>query len=351
MKQPRVTMRDVARLAGVSVGTVSAAVNGTAGVSAASRKRVADAMEALHYRPDEVARSLKVGKTHVIGVVVPDITNLFYPEVVRGVEDAAQADGYSVILCNSNEDRERERKHLDILLSRRVDGVLLTFSEDSLEYEHLEHQGFPFVCVDRVPFQGRHWSVSTDNVEAGWRAAWHLIELGHKRIAAIAGNTTLSPHRDRVEGYRKALRQGGLEWRDDLLRVGAQQIETGYEAAKELLHLDPPPTAILSTNNRMLLGVMRALADLDLACPSQVSVIGFDDYSWTRHHTPKLTVMAQPTYQMGRRAMDLLLRQIAQQSENEGIEPQSVLLNAELRIRESTARPGRGGAFTTRRAG
>jgi LacI family transcriptional regulator len=334
MKPTRATMRDVARMAGVSIGTVSAVVNGTDYVRPSTAKRVRDAMADLHYHPDQVARSLKVGKTFVIGMVVPDITNLFYPEVVRGVEDAAQQQGYSVILCNSNEDSERENKHLDILLSRRVDGVLLACSDASTGAELLVTQDCPFVLLDRV-HEGMPWTISTDNIEAGWRATRHLIDLGHSRIAAIAGNTRMSPHRDRLCGYRKALEDCGLSVANRLVREGAQRIESGLEATRELLAMRDPPTAILSTNNRMLLGVMRAVTDLGLACPQQVSVIGFDDYSWTRHHTPKLTVMAQPTYEMGKRAMDMLLTRMS----GNGGDIQPVLLNAELRVRESTAPP------------
>jgi LacI family transcriptional regulator len=331
MDRRRITMRDVAKLAGVSVATVSSVINGSAIVSPFNTSRVQEAMRTLDYRPDQVARSLKVGKTFVIGVVVPDITNLFYPEVVRGVEDAADASGYSVILCNANEDPQRESRHLDILRSRRVDGVLLACSNSAIEYERLAYSRFPLVYMDRIPVSPGHPTIATDNVEAGRLATRHLIDLGHRRIASIVGNINLSPHRDRLEGYRQALFESGTAVREDYLRIGTQRIETGYEAALELFSRPDAPTAILSTNNRMLLGVMRALADLHLGCPEAVSVIGFDDYAWTQHHTPKLTVVAQDPYEMGRRAMYLLMRRIG------GTVGESVVMKPELRIRESTA--------------
>jgi LacI family transcriptional regulator len=333
MEPARVTMRDVARMAGVSVATVSSVINGTAVVSPKSTTRVREAMRALDYRPDQVARSLKVGKTFVIGVVVPDITNVFYPEVVRGVEDAADAEGYSVILCNSNEDVQRETRHLDMLRSRRVDGVLLACSDAASEYERLTRWQLPLVYLDRIPEAGGHSTIATDNLEAGHLATRHLIELGHRRIAVIVGNLRLSPHRDRLEGYRQAMADSGLSVREEYIRVGTQRIETGQEASRELLERPEPPTAILSTNNRMLLGVMRAIADLCLNCPARVSVIGFDDYAWTEHHTPKLTVVAQDSFGIGRRAMELLLRRMR------GGESESLRIKAHLKVRESTAPP------------
>jgi LacI family transcriptional regulator len=331
MLRRRVTMREVARLAGVSVATVSSVINGTASVSPVNTQRVVDAMASLDYRPDQLARSLKLGKSFVIGMVVPDITNLFYPEVVQGVEAAAEAEGYSVILCNSNEDAARETRHLDTLLSRRVDGVLLAPSGPATGYDQMKDARCPLVFVDRIPELNRYSSISTDNVDAAWQATRHLLGLGHRRIAAIVGNTRLSPHRDRLEGFRRAFREEGVPVREEYLRVGPQEIESGYNAACQLLAMREPPTAILSTNNRMLLGVMEALADLHLPCPGRVSVVGFDEYAWTKHHTPTLTVVTQDSFGMGRQAMELLLRGM----HGGGVE--SIVMRAELRMRESTA--------------
>lgn len=334
MMRPRVTMRDVAKLAGVSVATVSTVVNGSASVSPENTRRVVEAMAALEYRPDQLARSLKLGKSFVIGAVVPDITNLFYPEVVRGVEEAADGEGYSVILCNSNEDPARESRHLEMLRSRRVDGVLLAPCAAAAAYGSMGAWRVPLVFVDRVPDTPKHCSISTDNAGAACQATRYLIGLGHRRIAAIAGNVQLSPHRDRLEGFRRAMAGAGLPVREDHVRLGTQRIESGYQAARELLTAGNPPTAILSTNNRMLLGVMEALADLNLPCPGRVSVVGFDEYAWTRHHTPTLTVVAQDSFGMGRRAMEMLLRRIRGAGEGE---VERIAIPAELRIRESTS--------------
>lgn len=342
---PKYTMRDVARLAGVSIATVSAVINGTAAVSERRAKKVRDAMEALDYQPDQVARSLKVGRTDVIGMVIPDITNAFFPQVIRGVEDAARSEGYSLILCNSNEDPEQERRHLDTLFARRVDGVLIACSDSWMGYDSVIRRRFPIVFVDRIPQGLTRGAVSTDNVDAGWRATRHLIELGHQRIAFIAGKLRLSPHADRLEGFRKAIQERNLLLRDEYLRLGDLHTESGYRSGLELLQLPLPPTAIIVSNNKMLLGLMRAVADLHVSCPESVSILGFDDYVWTEHFRPRLTVVAQPTYEIGQRAMRMLLAKIhgaeANQHGNEAGD-EVVLLQAELRIRESTAAPGCG---------
>jgi LacI family transcriptional regulator len=333
------TMRDVARLAGVSVATVSAVINSSATVSEARTKRVRDAMEALDYYPDQVARSLKVGRTNVVGMVVPDITNNFFPQLIRGAEDAARQLGYSVILCDSNEDPEEERRHLDTLFSRRVDGVLIACSDPSAGYEHLMRRRFPIVFVDRIPRGVIHGGVATDNVEAGARATNHLIDLGHERIAFITGKLGLSPHYGRLEGFRKAMQARGLPIRDEYLRAGDLEIETGRRLGIELLSLIPPPTAIISTNNRMLLGLAGAFAELGIPCPERISVVGFDDSVWTEHFNPGMTVMAQPAFEIGKAAFSMLIRKVRTTDDAPSEQPGLQLFPAQLRVRGSTAPP------------
>jgi LacI family transcriptional regulator len=170
-------------------------------------------------------------------------------------------------------------------------------------------------------------------------AARHLIELGHERIAIITGNLRLSPHADRLEGFRRAMQEAGLAVREEYLRPGNPEIEAGRRAGLDLTCLPAPPTAIICSNNRMLLGLMRAIGERGLACPDQLSVIGFDDYAWTEHFTPRLTVVAQRTYEMGAKAMEMLLDRMRQPAAKEGLAPGSIVLEAELRVRESTSVP------------
>lgn len=334
----KVTIRDVARLAGVSIATVSAVINATAVVSPKRALKVREAMAALDYHPDQVARSLKVGRTQVVGVVMPDITNAFYPEVIRGVEHVAREEGYSVILCNSNEDPAQEQRHLNTLFSRRVDGVLIACSDASAAYESLGRKRFPIVFFDRLPIGVHRDAVGTDNLDAGYGATEHLLNLGHRRIALITGNLRHSTHRDRLEGFRAAMQKYHIAILKEYLCDGDLSVASGREAGLALLKLEHPPSAVISSNNKMLLGLMRAISESGLACPAQISVIGFDDYVWTEHFTPRLTVVAQNAFGIGSRSMEMLLNRIRSTGGNEAPD-ETVLLKAELRVRESTAPP------------
>jgi LacI family transcriptional regulator len=330
-------MREVARLAGVSVSTVSAVINGTVIVSPRRTQKVREAMDVLEYYPDQVARSLKVGRTKVVGVVMPDITNAFYPEVIRGIEDTAGQVGYSVILCNSNEDPAKEQQHLSMLFSRRVDGVLIACSDAATAYDSLIRKRFPIVFFDRLPSGAHRGAVCTDNLDAARSATEYLLQLGHRKIAMITGNLLHSTHRDRLEGFRKAMQEHHVAILNEYLRSGNLQTHSGYALGLELLRLPQPPTAIIASNNKMLLGLMRVIGELSLACPAYVSVIGFDDYVWTEHFTPRLTVVKQKTYDIGCHAMSMLLAQIGSEGGSDHGDLEQI--KAELLIRESTARP------------
>jgi LacI family transcriptional regulator len=328
-------MRHVAMLAGVSIATVSAVINGTAAVRPERKKRVLDAMTALNYFPDAIARGLKTGKTNAIGVVVPDITNAFYPEVIRGVEDTAREAGYSVLLCDSNEDPQREAEHLNSLFSRRVDGVLLACCVNSTAYSGTFRGRYPVIFVDRIPPIACEGAVSSDNIHAGSMATRHLIDLGHQRIAMVVGHLGLSPHRDRLEGFRKAMQESHLPILDEYLVSGDVQIEDSLRTCRQLLDLPNPPTAIMVGNNKLLLGVLAGLEERGVRVPDQISILGFDDYLWNRHFSPSLTAVAQSTLEMGQRACQLLLRFIDGHPEEES----RICLPTELRIRNSTAPP------------
>ncbi|MBZ5669343.1 MAG: LacI family transcriptional regulator [Acidobacteriia bacterium] len=334
------TIRDVARLAGVSVATTSKVLNKKASVRPKLVKRVVSAMEALDYHPDQVARSLKTRQTQTIGIVIPDVTNPFFTDVIRGVESEARVQGYSLIFCDSNEDPSLEQTNLKMLFSRRVDGVLLAPTEANAAQDYLTRRRFPLVFFDRVPpgFSGS--AVVTDNLGAAYDATRHLIGLGHERIAIITGRLNLSNGLDRLEGFRKALQQAGLPLRDEYLQRGDFQLESGHSCGLRLLQLAVPPTAIFCCNNQMTLGLMRALGELGVACPGRVSVLGFDDFDWAANFSPRLTTVAQPTLEMGKQAVQMLIRNIKSFKERvNSDEEKVVVLKAELRGRDSTAAP------------
>lgn len=343
-QRSKYTMKDVARLAGVSVTTVSVVINQTLPVSEARRKKVHAAMKALDYHPDAIARSLKTGRTRVIGIVVPDVTNAFYPEVVRGIEDAAQRLGYSVLLCDSNEDPLREQEHLKTLFSQRVDGILLGCCADSTASATLQSRGVPIVFIDRLPpvAIAIASSISTDNQQAAAMATRYLLSLGHTRVALLAGHTGLTPHRDRMEGFRNAMQEAGLPIRDEYLVTGQIQIPDGFEAGRDLLRLPVPPTAVMVSNNKLLLGVLQAFEEGNIRIPEQVSVLGFDDYIWNRYFNPSITAVAQQTFAMGQQGFELLHTMIASGAEEGGqdtAKDRHRRLSAELRVRASTAPP------------
>jgi LacI family transcriptional regulator len=330
-------MKDVARLAGVSTSTVSAVINKSVPVSPKRTKKVLDAMAALDYHPDEIARSLKKGRSKAVGVIVPDITNAFYPEVICGVEESARELGYSVLLCDSSEDPADESSHLSTLFSRRVDGVLIASCANSTAYEAIVRRRFPVVFFDRIPPTAKEYTVSTDNVMAGYIAAKHLIDLGHERIAMLVGNLTLSPHRDRLEGFRKAMQEAHLPIRDEFLIFGQLQVADGFADSMRMLELPTRPTAIMVSNNKLLLGLLQALDECHISIPNDISVLGFDDYAWNRYFSPSLTAIAQATYEMGRRAFQLLVHVIEKDKKADRVD-RNIRLHPELRVRKSTAR-------------
>lgn len=335
----RYTMRDVARLAGVSVGSVSAVINEKGSASAKLRERVRAAMEALDYQPDHVARSLKVRRTHTVGMVVPDISNPFFTELMLGAEAAARAQRYSIILCNSSEDPALERQCLNALFSRRVDGVILAPADLHHAQDRLTARRFPIVLVDRVPPHFKGLAVIANNVDAAYDGTRHLIELGHERIAIITGRLDLSNGIDRLEGFRKAMQEAHLPIRNEYMQPGDFQLQSGYLRGLKLLGLDEPPTAIFCCNNKLTLGLMRALSERGVSCPEQVSVLGFDDFDWAASFRPRLTTIAQPTLEMGRRAMELLLRKIESPESLLPEERSPISLQATLQVRDSTASP------------
>lgn len=338
--RPR-TLHDVAALAGVSIATVSAVVNQKSSVGAESRQRVEAAMQQLDYRPHSLARSLKTGRSHAIGLVVPDITNPFFPEAMAGIEAVARSRGYSVLLANSNEDPAQEAQNLRFLHSRRVDGIVLACASGGVDYTPFFSDSCPIVFMDRLPAaQIAAPSAIVDNRGAARLATQHLIDLGHERIAIIAGRLDLSVGAGRLAGFKQALRSARLPLPPEFLQLGDFQPESGYLAGKQLMALAQPPTAIFACNNSMTLGLMRALAERRIDCPERVSVLAFDDFPWAAHFRPELTTVAQPVLELGRQAMRLLLAAIDPASpEAAELKGNQIVLPAELRIRKSTAAP------------
>jgi LacI family transcriptional regulator len=330
------TVGDVARRAGVSTSTVSHVLNRTRFVSDELRERVLAAMRELDYEPNAAARMLTLKRSNTIGLIVSDIRNPFFASVARGVEDVAQEHGYTVILCNSDEDVAKETACLKALHTRQVDGLLLASAGVADAYvTRLVHRGFPIVLVDRELPDLDVPAVLLDNEGAAYSAVRHLIARGHRRIGMITGRPSISTTTERIAGYGRALREAGLEVDSQLLITGESTSEGGAEAAHALLAVEPPPTAIFSGNNLMSIGALQAFVSRGLSVPDDVALVGFDDFPfpWSDAFRPHVTTVAQPTYELGRQAAEMLVQLLRGSSSQPA---QRVVLEGKLVIRESS---------------
>lgn len=330
-----VTIRDVAATAGVSQATVSRVLNGRVEVAESLRARVEAAVAQLGYRPNGLARSLRTQATMVLGVVIGDVTNPFFTAMVRGVEDVAQAAGYSVVLANADEDLTKERRYLEVAAAEQMAGVILSpTSSRRTDVSLLTRHGIPLVTVDRRLHQPDVDSVSIDNHRAARAATEHLIAQGCRRIAFVSGPAVTTTGQHRLAGYRAALKSAGLPNDPSLVKRANFRVEGGYEATLELLASQPWPDALLAGNNLMALGALQALQESGVDLPGDIAFAIFDGIGWARTLRPTLTAVEQPTYLIGRRAAELLLARIA----GDRGPAQHVVLPAELKIGESSSR-------------
>lgn len=329
------TARDIARTARVSTSTVSHVLNGTRWVSPELRERVIATADALGYEPDAIARSLRVRHSNTIGLLISDITNPFFTAVVRGVQDIVQARGYSLIVSNSDEDPDKEAAYLRVLTSRRVDGIIMAPAGIPHPYlTRLARSAFPLVFLDR---EVRDLSVAAallDNRRAARDAMEHLLRLGHRRIALVAGRPQISSTEERITGYRNALEGSGVEYDERLVESGGSRIGEARNAVEKLLASGPRPTAMFVTNNLMTIGAMAGIRSSGLRVPDDISLVAIDDFSWSDVFEPRLTTVAQPTYELGRVAADLVLRRIAGDLDAASTR---VVLPGHLIVRDSTA--------------
>jgi LacI family transcriptional regulator len=329
------TIREVAEKAGVSPTTVSHVVNHTRYVSDEVRNRVELAMSELNYRPNALARSLRRGETLTFGLVLPDSANPFFAEIGRAIESSAFEYGYSVILCNTENDIDKERLYTEVLENKQVDGLIFVASgEDREAISEIANKGLPLVVVDRDMGSLELDTVTTDNFQGGLIATQHLLSLGHRLIGCITGPSNITPSADRVTGYRLALQQAGLLVDESLLVRGDFHPASGYQGALHLLQRHPRPTAIFACNDMMAIGAIRAASQLGLRVPGDVSIIGFDEIELGSYTNPPLTSVSQPKQEIGQLTVNLLLDRIQDPS----IPPRREVLPARLVIRESTQR-------------
>jgi LacI family transcriptional regulator len=327
------TIREVAESAGVSYATVSHVINNTRLVSPETRERVLAAMAELNYRPNALARSLRQGKTNTIGLVLPDSANPFFAEISRCIEEETFKKGYSVFLCNTELDTQRELFYVDVLSKKQVDGIIFVAAGDQADsLDFLVSRNMPVVMIDRDVPNVEVDAVLTDHRLGGYLATRHLLELGHTRIACIAGPSSITPSAERIIGYRKALEEAGLPYDEKLVLRGDYHAQSGMDITHTILRMDPRPTAIFALNDLMALGALRAAAESGCSVPSDLAVVGYDDLELSHFTNPPLTTIAQPKTEIGAQAVDLLVDRMSRKDRP----PSRVVLPPELIVRRST---------------
>lgn len=341
------TMKDIAKIAGVSLGTVSHVLNGTAGVREPVRRRVLEAVHAASYQPSQLARGLRRVQTNVIGMIIPDITNPFFPSVVRGAEDQAFSNGYRLILCNTDNDHSKELAHLNELRTYLPAGLIVipsTFSDLTTQAESYRKVGTGVVCIDRFPKGWAGDTVIADNQNGAYKAIHHLIEMGHKHLAAITGPLHLTNAQERLNGFKQAVKEAKLKVTSEYVQEATFDKQGGASKAGLLLRLIPRPTAIFAGNDMIALGVLAAIRDAGLSCPQDVSVIGFDDLELAETTNPALSSVSQSGYQLGSTAARILLERIQGYTGP----AKHIVLETSLKLRDSVAPPA--SAIPARRA-
>ena len=339
-RRSKLTMDDVARAARVSKQTVSAVINNKSGISEKTRVRIRQIIARLDYQPNLLAGSLRAQRSFTVGVVIPSITNPFYPELVRGIEDEAQRNGYSLFLCNSDENPEKEVNYLHLLRRHRIAGLIaVTFKVHPAWMQALRNlaaQGVPVVVLlgkDRPSEKVVH--ITTDDVEGFVKATSHLLDLGHNRIGMIMPPAELSGESPRVTGFLRAHAERGKKVAPELLVAGGWHVTEGQSAAAQLMNLSVPPTAIVAPNDMAAIGAITRIKEVNRRVPEDVAVVGYDNIAIAEWYDPALTTVDQPHYQMGERAMQLMLKRL----ENPRDPAEVVKFETSLIIRRSSGGP------------
>ncbi|ATH92800.1 catabolite control protein A [Bacillus glycinifermentans] len=329
-----VTIYDVAREANVSMATVSRVVNGNPNVKPTTRKKVLEAIERLGYRPNAVARGLASKKTTTVGVIIPDISSIFYAELARGIEDIATMYKYNIILSNSDQNMDKELHLLNTMLGKQVDGIV--FMSGNVTDEHVEEfkrSPVPIVLAASVEEKGETASVAIDYEQALYDAAVMLIENGHKRLAFVSGPMQEPINKaKKLQGFKRALQDKGLEFKEEYVVEGDYTYDSGMEALDALMKLDEKPTAVISATDEMALGIIHSAQDKGLSIPEDLEVVGFDNTRLSLMVRPQLTTVVQPTYDIGAVAMRLLTKLM----NKEEVEEHIVQLPHRIEQRQST---------------
>ncbi|HDQ15231.1 MAG TPA: LacI family transcriptional regulator [Sediminispirochaeta sp.] len=330
-----VTIKDIAEQARVSYATVSRALNNKYGVDPETRRRVLSVAKELNYRPNAIARGLVSNRSFTLGLILPDVTNPYFPAVAAGIEAGAQERGYSVFLCNTNWDTRRETNYIKLLSERRVDGIIHAPVGNTLNEET---EGLlPTVYVSNAPKNARQSSVIIDNIRGGYLATKHLIDCGYESVGfvGVSEHETMA-NNDRLEGYKTAFRRYGKEIKQDYIKFGDFRQETGYKIIQTMIADRSYPQAIFAENDVLAIGILHGIKDMGLRVPDDIALIGFDDISFSAYQEIQLSTISQPKERMGRLAVDLLIDEI--ESGDAKAAPRRVILEPELIVRKSSCR-------------
>jgi LacI family transcriptional regulator len=343
MRYNQVTIKDIARELGISPSTVSRALKDHPDISPETKKAVNELAEKLNYQPNIVALNLRQSKTNTLGVIIPEIVHFFFSTVISGIEDVAYSAGYNVILTQSNESSQREMTDMKALFNSRVDGMLLSLSRETTNFDHIESmmaKGVPMVFFDRVYDHPNTSKVIVDDLSGAKEATLHLIEQGCKRIAHIEGSPNLEITKQRLEGYLDALKEKGIPVDKDLIiPCPDPSIEGGKIATEKILAMSNVPDGIFATNDPVAMGAMQAIRAKGLKIPQDIAVVGFSNWLFSSMTDPPLSSVDQPGFEMGREATKLLIRQIEIKSKEDiDPKPETKILKTKLVIRESSSR-------------
>lgn len=327
------TIKDVAREAKVSVTTISRVLNNKPDVSEATKKKVEKAIKKLGYNPNRVARGLVLRKTNSIGLIIPDINNPFFPEVIKGVERTAKKLGYSLILCNTDNDKIEEKESIFLLRSKQVDGIILSLSLENKEVlKELEKDKFPIVQIDRRIKDSIYPAITIDNKSSAYIAAEYLIKQGHRKIGHITGDLKTETAIDRLNGFKQALRDHHISCKKEWLLEGDYSKESGKEMMEKIIKLKDRPTALFLANDLMAFGAYETIYNYNYSIPEDFSIIGHDNIEITSFVRPGLTTMDQPKYRLGEIAAKNLINIIENKDKNTF---QNVILKNAMIVRDS----------------
>jgi len=333
--KPKPSLIDVAKRANVAISTVSRTISGKGKISEETQEIVRKAMRELGYKPNRVARRLRspVGSGGLIGLIIPNIQNPFFADVARGVEDTAYLQKYAVLLCNYDENEQKQQFYLDVLQSESVDGIIIPpLNEDDPAIRQLVRSGLPVVCVDRSVTNCDIDRVGVDNRRGAFDAVQHLIERGHRRIGIITGPRNSSTGRGRLQGYRDAHELAGIPIEEELICIGEFKEQCGREQTARLLDMRKPPTALFTCSSLTTIGALTIIAERKVRIPEQLALVGFDDMQLADVYTPPLSMVSQPAYDVGRCAAELLFKRI----QHTKIPPTNIVLSPRLIVRKSS---------------